>query len=159
MKDCPEETAVDQNETPTSELEKAREIRALELYNQACQDSGVTVRAWDQFIAWNRYVDGEIDGAQLSKEAHREIEDLSGSFGKYLVMEKDDSGERQLDEERRERAAQASRIYRKACRDAGVTVHFFRDFSTWSDFINGRIGETELYERAMEELRDMAKRQ
>jgi len=155
---------VDRNETPpleiepSAELEEARAIRALELYNQACQDSGVRVRAWDEFDAWNKYVDGEIDGAQLSEEARREIEHLSSSFGKYLVIEKDDSGERQPDEEKKERAARASRIYRKACRDAGVTVHFFNDFSTWSDFVNGRIGETELYDRAMEELREMAKR-
>ncbi|MCU0573120.1 MAG: hypothetical protein MUC41_09020 [Syntrophobacteraceae bacterium] len=156
---------MDKNETPALEiepaadLEEARVIRALELYNQACQDSGVRVRAWDEFIAWKKYVDGEIDGAQLSEDAHREIEHLSSSFGKYLVIEKDDSGERQPDEERKERAALASRIYRKACRDAGVALHFFHNFSTWSDFVNGKIGETELYERAMEELREMAKRQ
>lgn len=149
------------NETPTiendpAERERKRSIRAVELYNQACHDSGVKVRAWDEFEAWNKYVDGEIDGAQLGEQARQEIEQLSRSFGKYLVIEKDDSGERHTDKEKKERAAQASRIYRKACRDAGVAVHFFRDFSTWSDFINGKIGETELYERAMEELRAMA---
>lgn len=156
---------MDENDAPAlegdsvAEREQARSIRALELYNQACQDSGVKVRAWDEFIAWKKYVDGEIDGTQLSEEARQEIEHLSSSFGKYLVIEKDDSGDRQPDEERKERAALASRIYRKACRDAGVSLHFFHDFSTWSDFVNGRIGEPELYERAMDELREMAKRQ
>jgi len=155
---------VAENENPTlerdsAERQKNRSVRAVELYNQACRDSGVRVRAWEEFVAWNKYVDGEIDGAQLKEEARQEIENLSRSFGKYLVIEKDDSAEHQIDEEKKERAEQASRIYRKACKDAGVALHFFRDFSTWSDFIHGKIGEAELYERAMEELREMAGRQ
>ena len=56
----------------------------------------------------------------------------------------------------RERAEMAGRIYRKACQDAGVTIHFFQNFAIWSDFVNGRISEEELYEKAMQELRELA---
>ncbi len=150
-----------ENEAPECEAilpedsEEDRSVRARELCNQACQDSGVQVSAWDDFTAWNKYVDGEIDQTQLDAEARREIEQLAQSFGKYLVIEKEDVNENLHDDEKKERAALANRIYRKACKDAGVGVHFFHNFSTWSDFVNGRIGETELYERAMAELKEM----
>jgi hypothetical protein len=137
------------------EPDEDRSIRARELCSRACEDSGIKVSAWSHFTAWNKYVDGEIDQAQLHAEARQEIDQLSRSFGKYLVIEKDDANDNLVDETKKERAAQANRIYRKACKDAGVAVHFFHNFSTWSDFINGRIGETELYERAMAELKQL----
>jgi hypothetical protein len=137
------------------EPEEKRSVRAKELCSQACRDSGISISAWHHFTAWNKYVDGEIDQAQLSAEARQEIDQLSRSFGKYLVIEKDDANDNLLDEDKKERAAQANRIYRKACKDAGVAVHFFHDFSTWSDFVNGRIGESEFYERAVAELRQL----
>jgi hypothetical protein len=135
------------------ETEEKRSVRARELCSQACRDSGIKISAWQHFTAWNKYVEGEIDQAQLNAEARQEIDQLSRSFGKYLVIEKDDVNDNLLDEEKKERAAQANRIYRKACKDAGVAVHFFRNFSTWSDFVNGKIGESEFYERAMAELK------
>jgi len=36
-----------------------------------------------------------------------------------------------------------------------VAVHFFHDFSTWSDFVNGKSGESEFYERAVVELKQL----
>jgi hypothetical protein len=140
----------------TTDAEQDRSVRAGELCSQACEDCGVKVCNLDEFVAWNKYVDGEIDQKKLNEEAREEIQQLAKSFGKYLVMEKEDSTEHAHDQERQERAELASRIYRKACQDAGVRIHFFQNFTIWSDFVNGRISEEELYEKAMLELKELA---
>lgn len=144
-------------EGPTAESQEERSTRAAELCNQACDDCGVRVCSWEEFTAWNKYVDGEIDQAQLNEEARQEIEQLSNSFGKYLVIEKEDVNDHQHDQEKRERAELAGRIYRKACHDAGLKVHFFHNFTIWSDFVNGKIGEAEFYDKAMLELKEMVR--
>jgi hypothetical protein len=141
-------------ETPTESPED-RSVRAGELCNQACEDCGVKVSAWEELTAWNKYVDGEIDQAQLNDEARQEIEQLSKNFGKYVVIEKEEVDDHQHDQDRKERAELASRIYRRACKDAGVQLHFFHNFTIWSDFVNGKIGESEFYEKAMMELKEL----
>jgi predicted solute-binding protein len=62
---------------------------------------------------------------------------------------------RRLDEEKekRERAKQANRIYRKVCQDAGLEVSFFQDFVSWSDYVEGKIDEEEFYDRARAEVK------
>lgn len=139
------------------EAEQERSVRADELCSQACEDSGIQLHTLGEFTAWNKYVDGEIDQNKLNEEARQEIEQLAKSFGKYLVVEKDDAREHEHDREKQERAELASRIYRKACQDAGIKVHFFHNFTIWSDFVNGRIGEEELYEKAMLELKELTR--
>lgn len=47
------------------------------------------------------------------------------------------------EQEKRNRAKRASRIYRKICSDAGLSECFFTDFSTWSEFVEGKMNEGE----------------
>jgi hypothetical protein len=52
----------------------------------------------------------------------------------------------------KDRARLANRIYRRVCEEAGMELCFFNDFIPWSDYVKGAINESELYEKAREEI-------
>lgn len=130
-----------------------RALRANGLYSEICAENGLKVVAWYTFEAWKEYVDGKIDESQLNSKAKVELEELSRTFGKYVVADKDDEQKNLREKkEKLDRARQANRIYRKVCAEAGVQVSFFQDFSSWSDFVEGKISEADFYQRAREEV-------
>lgn len=130
-----------------------RMTRANELYLQACEERGVSFASWHSFEAWKEYVEGTIGENQLGDRARGEMSDLLKSFGKYVVIdsEAEHKGTEEK-EEKRKRARKANEIYRKVCRDVGVGLFFFEDFSSWSDFVEGKMDEKEFYEKARLEL-------
>jgi hypothetical protein len=133
-------------------LETDRSTWADEIYSQACEASGIKISSWDQFDGWKKFVDGEITESQLRDEARSNVEEYAAAFGKYVVMQKEKDGHHEGEDEKRARARRANQIYRRACHDAGLTVRFFKDFSTWSDYVNGRIGDEKFYAKVLEEL-------
>ncbi len=134
-------------------LRAERIIRANELYTQACEERGVNFAAWHRFQAWKEYVEGTIGEGQLGDRAKVEMSDLLKSFGKYVVIDsKAESKGAEEKEEKRKRARKANEIYRKVCKDVGVGLFFFEDFSSWSDFVEGKMNEEEFYKRARMEL-------
>jgi hypothetical protein len=150
----------DASENPRDalETEEERTLRADELCCQACSETGLSVTDWKDFKAWNRYVEGSLDDSQLVKEAEREIDQFQKSFGKYVVLksEKDELGKEES--RKRERAKRANKIYRQVCRDSGLTMYFFHNFAAWSDYVNGGMSESEFYQNALEELKQVAAR-
>jgi len=72
------------------ESEGERTEAATRICYKACDETGVKVSSWQEFDAWKQYVEGEIEDAELTEQARREMEELSASFGKYLVIEKED---------------------------------------------------------------------
>ena len=127
------------------------------LYSQICEENGLKVVSWQSFEAWKEYVDGKIDESQLNSKARAELEELSRDFGKYVVANKDEEHKHLQDEkEKLERAKQANRIYRQVCAETGMKVSFFQDFSSWSDFVEGKITENEFYQRARSEVEKMS---
>lgn len=134
-----------------TEEQKARASAAEATYCRACAEKGIKVCNWEEFDAWQKYVDGKISEEELQSEAERELDKHSKSFGKYLVMEKAEPRDKP-DETKRQRARQANQIYKQVCTDRGVNFCFFNSFSTWTEYVDGRISDSELYERANQEV-------
>ncbi len=133
--------------------EAQRTMRASDLCRQMCEERGVNIASLHEFEAWSRFVEGSIGEGQLGDMAREEVSDLLKSFGRYIVVDsRAESKLREEEEEKRKRARKASEIYRQACRDVGVGLFFFEDFSSWSDFVEGKMGEEEFYEKARIEL-------
>jgi hypothetical protein len=151
-------TAAIQNDNPIekdkAESESERTERAGEAFCQACHDSGVSTVSWENFDGHQEYVEGKIDDAKLAERAQVEMNDFSRSFGKYLVIAQEEPTPREPSE-KKDRIRQANKIYRETCRDQGMTVCFFKDFSTWSDFVEGRIEESQFLGKAKAELAEM----
>ncbi len=138
-------------ELPDAETDRA--CRADEVFTEACNEHGLNVGSFEDFVAWNKFVGGEINETELVEQAKEEIDEYSSTFGKYLVIRKDDDHE---EAKKRERARQANRIYRQVCDEAHIAVCFFRNFSAWSDYVEGKIGDSEFREKAKLEIEKMA---
>lgn len=148
------ETPNELRELTGVDLERA--THADDFYYRMCRENGLEVISWEDFEAWKEYVDGKITESQLSERAKTELQEISTSFGKYLVVAKEEEPEHYKEEqEKRERAKRANKIYRRVCQEAGVKVSFFRDFGSWSDYVEGKISETEFYEKAKSEVQLM----
>ena len=132
-----------------------RAVRANEIYKEICGKTGLKVSEWEDFPAWAEYVDGKIGEAQLSEKAKAELEQFSLSFGKYVVIQKEDH-KHEAEEEKKKRAKQANKIYRKMCQSSGMTVCFFHDFISWSQFVDGQIDDAEFTERVKREIAKIA---
>ncbi|NWG75243.1 MAG: hypothetical protein HXY24_11650 [Rubrivivax sp.] len=138
-----------------TELEETRAARADDLYGGACRECGIPVHSWQDFEGWQEYVDGGLAESELVDKAQNELKEYARRFGKYLMVAPPDPKALEQETEKRARAKRASRIYRELCDEAGLTACFFRDFSSWSDFVKGRIGEPEFQARAKHELERM----
>lgn len=135
--------------------EQERAVRANELFQKVCEKCGIRVSNWMDFAAWKSYVRGDIEERKLSEQAKKEVEDLSNKFGKYVIIKEEEPESLREYPVERERAGLANKIYRKICHDMGLTLCFFSDFSTWSDYVKGKIGESEFYEKAKAEAEKM----
>jgi hypothetical protein len=140
-----------------NDLPESAQIRAEQAdqaYCEACGEAGLQVSSWLKFDAWKDYVEGEIGEDSLTDKAQKELKEFARSFGKYLVIEKEDPSTSE-DAARKERVKRANRIYRKLCDATGLTFCFLSDFATWSDYVEGKITELELMERAKQEIERM----
>jgi hypothetical protein len=132
-----------------------RVVRANEIYREICRITGLKVSEWQDFPAWAEYVDGKIGETQLGEKAKTELEQFSRSFGKYVVIQTEDH-KHEEEEETKKRAKQANKIYRMMCREAGLMVCFFHDFTSWSEYVEGKIDDAEFTERVKREIERIA---
>ncbi|MCL5406766.1 MAG: hypothetical protein M1398_08655 [Deltaproteobacteria bacterium] len=128
--------------------------KANKTYCDGHEEEGIEVCNWEDMPGWQMYMKGEITEAELSDMARKELAEMDQTFGKYLRKDeekpqREESGKGPLDE----RVKTANRIYKKACVDSGMSPCFFKNFSTWQQFVHGEIGEAEFYEKAREEIR------
>ncbi len=144
----------DQEEMKEGIEERAEQ--ADEVFCEACEENGVKVSSWQEFDAWKEYVDGEIDEQRLADKAETELAEFAKSFGKYLVIEKEDPTPSE-NGAKKERVKRANRIYRKLCDATGLTFCFLNGFGAWSDFVEGKISEVEFLEKAKLEVEKMVK--
>jgi len=135
-----------------------RVVRAKEIYSNLLRERGLKAVSWDEFPAWNEYVQGQISDPELNEKAKMEMNNLELTFGKHLVTHEEGSSSVLKDPVKRARAKLANKIYQKICRDQQVEVCFFTNFSSWSDYVRGVIGESEFCRRAEEELEQMVTR-
>ncbi len=130
---------------PATEEEKKREEQADEAICSACEHSGIKVSSWDDFEAWGQYVEGQLDEPQLAETAEKEVTEFARVFGKYLVIDKEEPAHVRKELEK----------YRRVCREAGLTLCFFKDFDSWSEYVKGGLTDSEFHERVEQELRRM----
>jgi hypothetical protein len=142
---------------PAAQLLK-RAVRAKEIYSNLLRERGLKAVSWDEFPAWKEYVQGQISDPELNEKAKMEMNNLELTFGKHLVTHEEGSSSVLKDPVKRARAKLANKIYQEICRDQQVEVCFFTNFSSWSDYVRGVIGESEFYRRAEEELEHMVTR-
>lgn len=138
-----------------TEVQRQRVIQANKVYCKACEENGIKVCSWENFTGWKDYVDGRINESQLSAIAEDELKQFRETFGKYTVVSNEPSSETDEEALKLERSKLANKIYRKVCTDSGLSFCFFKNFSTWSDYVQGKIGESEFLEKAHEEVQNM----
>jgi len=143
------------NIEPLTDREKARAERADEVLRRVCDEVGIKVCSWQNLESWQNFVDGKINENQLNDRAKAELEQFSGTFGKYLVVDEGENKVSGEEAEKRDRAKQAVKIYRQACNEAGMSFCFFHNFGTWSEYVRGNMSESEFYEKAKVELEKM----
>jgi hypothetical protein len=158
LKECRMEKTTEEcgcNPERNGELMEERCDRANTVCNEACAECGVKVSSWSDFDARQEFIEGRIDENELSKRASSEVGAHAQAFGKYLVIDKDEPKTLGEESNKRERAKQANKIYKMVCDEAGMSLCFFSDFSSWSDYVKGSMSDGDLYDRAKEEARKM----
>ncbi len=133
---------------------KKRAEQADQVYGEACEQKGIKVSSWENFDAWNEFVEGAVSETVLTDKAEAELAEFAKRFGKFLVINKEDPTDSD-DAEKKERVKRANKIYRKLCEAAGLTFCFFNNFATWSDYAEGKISEAEFLEAAKLEVEKM----
>jgi len=139
----------------TAQQERARQADAM--YRKLCDEMGMRVCSWQEFGAWQEYVDEKIEDSQLAEKARSELQQFSSTFGKYLIVEKAEPGkaEAKTKAAKKERTKKANKIYKKVCDETGIEVCFFNNFSTWSEYVDGKMDDAEFYEKAKSEMTKM----
>ncbi len=128
--------------------------KANKTYCDGHEQEGIEVCSFEEMPGWQLYMKGEIGEDELPDRARKELAEMDRTFGKYLREDEGGPGRKEKEKEPLdERAAIAKKIYRKACVDSGMSPCFFKNFSTWQQFVHGEIGEAEFYEKAREEIR------
>lgn len=128
--------------------------KANKAYCDGHQEEGIEVCSWEDMPGWQMYLKGEITEEELSDRAREELAEMDQTFGKYLRKDEDEQHREQPKKDPLgEKVKTANRIYRKVCVDSGLSPCFFKNFSTWQQFVHGEMGETEFYEKAREEIR------
>lgn len=128
--------------------------KANKAYCKGHEEEGIEVCSWEEMPGWQMYMKGEITEAELSDRAREELAEMDHTFGKYLKDNEDDSLREHQEKGRTdEKVKIANQIYKKVCVDSGMSPCFFKNFSTWQQFVHGEMGEAEFYEKAREEIR------
>lgn len=141
------------SDVSAAQHERARQADAM--YRKLCDEMGMRVCSWQEFGAWQEYVDEKIEDSQLAEKARSELQQFSTTFGKYLIVEKAEPGKAEAKAAKKERTKKANKIYKKVCDETGIEVCFFNNFSTWSEYVDGKMDDAEFYEKAKSEMTKM----
>ena len=93
---------------------------------------------------------------QMDDRTRGGMQNLSGGLGNMVPESGAESKLSEAEAAERDRARRANKIYKQVCNDRGMTLCFFNNFGTWSDFVNGRISDSEFYEQSESAARKMA---
>ncbi len=127
---------------------RAKVSYANKLCCHLSKDMGMEICSWESLPGWRDYVDGKIDEVELNTKAESEIAVYQGEFKGFKPVKK--SGDN-IDPQKR-RMKIANKIYQKICTTSGNSFCFFKNFASWSDYVNGHITEDEFIESARLEM-------
>ena len=133
---------------------RERAIFATKVFCRLCEAHKIKSCSWEKAPAWIEYVDGKIDETELSRTADANVRDFAQILSDYgeLKMPVTDVP---IQDQKTHRARIANRIYRNACTKSGLNHCFFKNFATWSEYVNGVINEDDLIESAIFEVLEM----
>ena len=133
---------------------KERAIFATKVFCRLCEEHKVKTCSWEKSPAWKEYVEGEIDEAELSRRAEASVRDFVKmvSENKHLGAPVDNVSN---EDQKTLRTKIANKIYRNACSKSGLSNCFFKNFATWSEFVNGMTDEDAFIEGAILEVLEM----
>ncbi len=137
------------------DVEKERAVFAKKVYCNACEEIGIKACSFESSAAWREFVDGRIEESELSERAREEMKDFKKAFSKYTIVTEEEEKVPSEDAMRKHRARLANKIYKEVCSESGLSECFFNGFAAWSDYVQGRIGDAQLMERAKSEAAKM----
>lgn len=123
-------------------------------WNDVSSDRGTSVADGRECLA--PFPEGPAGAPQMDDQARGELQNLSGGIGNIVP---ESGGAHKPSEEEtaeRDRARRANKIYRQVCNDRRMTPCFFNNFRTWSDYVKGKISDTEFYEQSENAAQKMA---
>ncbi|MEM5789219.1 MAG: hypothetical protein AAGU11_18040 [Syntrophobacteraceae bacterium] len=130
---------------------RERIIHANQVFCDECSRQGIKVCSWEAMPGWDGFVNGSMGETDLSAQAREEMAQFNRTFDRYSVVNEEPA----VDEEKAakmKKAKAANKIYKKACTDSGKSLCFFKNFTSWQEFVEGRIGDEELYDQAVQEV-------
>jgi len=130
---------------------RERAIFATKVFCRFCEEHKIKTCSWEKSPAWNEYVEGKIDEAELSRTAEANVRDFVKIFSDYKNLETPVVNVSHEDQKTR-RIRIANKIYRNACAKSGLDHCFFKNFATWSEYVNGMIDEDTFIESAVFEV-------
>lgn len=137
------------------ESKTERIVHATKTLCDETEKKGIEICSWEEMSSFDDFVDGKISEAELAEKAKEEMAQFVRKFEKYTII-RDSSSEAKLAEEKQSakmrKVKAANRIYKKACAESGKNHCLFKNFTSWQEFVDGRIGSEEFYEKAVEEV-------
>ncbi len=135
---------------------REKAIFANKVFCRLCDEHKIKTCSWEKSPTWNEYVEGKIDEAELSLTAEANVRDFVKMFSDYKDPGTPFVNVPQEDQKKR-RIRIANKIYRNACAKSGLNQCFFKNFATWSEYVNGAIDEDAFIESAVFEVLEMKK--
>ncbi|MFZ2445741.1 MAG: hypothetical protein WAW37_05250 [Syntrophobacteraceae bacterium] len=100
-------------------------------------------------------ITGGVGQGSYDEQAKRGFEQYSQTFGKFLTAKEEGNEFSEQEQQKRDRAKKANKIYKRACEDVGLKACFFNNFGDWSEYIDGRMSDAEFHTNAVERARQM----
>lgn len=130
---------------------------AAKVFCRLCEKHKIKTCSWEKSPSWSEYVEGKIDEAELSRRAEANVRDFV-----QMVRENKGLGTHIVNVSQEDpktlRTKIANKIYRNACAKSGLNNCFFKNFTTWSDYVNGVIDEDAFIDSAIFEVLEMKNR-
>lgn len=126
--------------------------RATKICAEIFEGAGLRVSSWEDFPAWQEYVDGLASGEELCARGSAELTWYAKRHGGTVVIAREHPTFPKEEIEKRKRAKRANKVYDQLCEGAGMRLCFFNRFACWCDYVQGRLDESEFYRRARGEL-------
>lgn len=137
---------------------KTRIAYAKKMYCHLARDHGIDVCSWKGFSAWVDYVEGNIGETELAARAETELKEFLADYerrSKVIAEMPPPMSAGTPGSPDPVRVKRANRIYSILCRNSGISACFFRDFGSWSSYVEGAIDEEIFIETAQHEIKKL----
>ncbi|MEN6440820.1 MAG: hypothetical protein ABFD97_19790 [Syntrophobacter sp.] len=92
----------------------------------------------------------------FDEQARIGLEQYSQSFSKLIASKVEGKEYSEQEKQRRDRAKKANKIYKGVCEDIGLKACFFSNFGDWTEYVDGKMSDSEFRMNAELKARQMA---